>query len=353
MKIGITYDLRDDYLAQGCSLEQAAEFDTLETIEAIDHALQAQGLLTERIGNIHNLVNALTMGKRWDLVFNIAEGRFGQAREAQVPALLDAYQIPYVFSNPLILAIALDKGITKRIVRDHGLPTADFWVVKDLSDLQQHLAKFTFPLFVKPVAEGSSKGVNQHSQVNTFAQLQAACQLLWQEFQQPVLVETFLPGREFTIGLIGTGHSAEVLGVMEVTLKNNADSAGYTFLNKQEWRKRIDIKLADDAAALQAAQVALQAWQVLGCYDAGRIDIRLDASNTPCFLEVNPLAGLHPEDSDLVLIAKMRGLTYQQLLQHIIQVALLRTGVIAPTTFQQFFIPPSLMGIGVSLTKFT
>jgi len=331
MKIGITYDLRDDYLNEGCSLEQAAEFDALETIEAIDNALQSQGFSTERIGNIQRLVNALAAGKCWDLVFNIAEGRYGHAREAQVPAILDAYQIPYVFSNSLILAISLDKSITKRIIRDHGLPTAAFWVVKDSPDLQRHAAEFTFPLFVKPVAEGSSKGINQNSQVNTLNELQVVCQLLWQEFQQPVLVETFLPGREFTVGIIGNADSAEVLGVMEVTFKDNADSSGYTFLNKQQWRKRVNIQLADDAYALQAANIALQAWQILGCRDAGRIDMRLDANGTPCFLEVNPLAGLHPDDSDLVLMAKMRGFSYFQLLQRIMQTALFRINLVKET----------------------
>src|SRR5512136_3438123 len=135
MKVGITYDLRDDYLKEGYNYEETAEFDRVDTIEGIEEALTALGYTADRIGNVKQLVTRLAAGDRWDLVFNIAEGMYGIGREAVVPALLDAYRIPYTFSDPLVLALTLHKGITKQIVRALGLPTADFAVVSRPEDI--------------------------------------------------------------------------------------------------------------------------------------------------------------------------------------------------------------------------
>ena len=130
MNIGITYDLRDDYLSEGYSYEETAEFDRIDTIDGIDEALQALGHTTDRIGNVKQLVKRLAAGHRWDLVFNIAEGMHGAGREALVPALLDAYRIPYTFSDPFVLTLTLHKGLTKTIIRAAGIRTADFVVVE-------------------------------------------------------------------------------------------------------------------------------------------------------------------------------------------------------------------------------
>ena len=158
MIVGLTYDLRDDYLKEGYSEEETAEFDAEVTIDAIDSTLQSLGFQTQRIGNIKSLVKALHGDQKWDLVFNICEGMYGIGREAQVPAILDAYKIPYVFSDPLVLALTLHKGHTKRVVRDFGIPTADFEVVNTLSDVEK--VNLPYPLFVKPVAEGTGKGID-------------------------------------------------------------------------------------------------------------------------------------------------------------------------------------------------
>ena len=163
MLIGLTYDLRSDYLKEGFSEEETAEFDAEVTIDAIDSTLNSLGYKTERIGNIKALVKAISFGRKWDLVFNICEGMYGIGREAQVPALLDAYSIPYVFSDPLVLALTLHKGHTKRIVRDCGIPTADFEVVETIEDVEK--VNLPFPLFVKPVAEGTGKGIDTTSKV--------------------------------------------------------------------------------------------------------------------------------------------------------------------------------------------
>ena len=131
MKIGITYDLRDEYLAEGYGEEETAEFDRADTIDAIETALRELGHETDRIGNARELVQRLARGDRWDLVFNICEGLRGAGREAQVPAILDVYEIPYTFADPCVMSVCLDKGVTKSVVRSAGLPTPQFAVVGD------------------------------------------------------------------------------------------------------------------------------------------------------------------------------------------------------------------------------
>ena len=212
MRIGLTYDLRSEYVALGYTEDETAEFDRDDTIEAIETALKRIGHETERIGNVHRLVERLAQGNRWDLVFNIAEGLKGIGREAQVPAILDAYGIPYTFSDPLVMSLTLHKGMTKRVVRDAGVPTAEFTVVERLEDAGE--ARFAPPYFIKPVAEGTGKGISSTSIVRRRKDLTDACRRLLEAYHQPVLVETFLPGREFTAGMIGTGSAARVVGTM-------------------------------------------------------------------------------------------------------------------------------------------
>ncbi|HSZ12110.1 MAG TPA: hypothetical protein VK759_08040, partial [Rhizomicrobium sp.] len=315
MRIGVTYDLRADYLAMGMSEEETAEFDSEITIAAICDALRALGFEPVRIGHVKRLAEKLVAGERWDGVFNFCEGLKGLAREAQAPALLEAYDIPYVFSDALTLALTLDKAMTKRVVRDCGVPTAPFAVIEKLSDADG--IALPFPLFLKPVAEGSGKGVYAKSKVDDASALRATAAELLARFAQPVLVETYLPGREFTVGITGTGEDARVLGAMEVTFTANAEAHGYSFENKEHYEDRMEYRLAEDAAGQAAADVALAAWRALRCRDGGRIDIRNGADGKPYFIEVNPLAGLHPERSDLVFIAKFKGLTYNDLIGRI------------------------------------
>ena len=324
MRVALTYDLRDDYLAAGHSEEEAAEFDRPETIDGIAQALAALGHTPVRIGNLAALATRLLAGERWDLVFNIAEGLYGLARESQVPALLDAWRIPYTFSDPLVLALSLHKGMTKRVVRDAGVPTPDFRLVEEEADLD--VVDLPFPLFCKPVAEGSSKGVTPASRVAGPDALRAVCRDLLARFRQPVLVEEYLPGRELTVGILGTGRNAVVLGVLEVLLRSGAESGIYSFHNKEHYEALVDYRVADDADARAAGEVALAAWRVLGGRDAGRVDLRFDARGRPCFLEVNPLAGLHPVRSDLAILARRVGLGYQGLIGRIVQSAQERIG---------------------------
>lgn len=322
MKIGITYDLREDYLIEGYSEEETAEFDRAETIEAIDQTLKELGYRTDRIGHLKSLTRRLAAGDRWDLVFNIAEGLRGFGREAQIPALLDAYDIPYTFSDPLVLALTLHKGMTKHVIRDMGIPTPDFAIIEKEDQITGIC--LSYPLFAKPVAEGTGKGITAASKINTEKELVEVCRMLLTVFKQPVLVESFLPGREFTVGIIGTGKDAIATDTMEVCLKAQAEPDVYSYINKENCEELVEYRLVYDEEAQQVRETALSAWRGLGCRDAGRMDLRSDRSGRPNFMEVNPLAGLHPQHSDLPIIFSLMGKTFHQLIDMIMHSALKR-----------------------------
>ncbi len=325
MRVGITYDLRDDYLKEGYSLEETAEFDRADTIEAIDEALKNLGHKTVLIGNAKSLVAKLAKGQTWDLVFNIAEGMYGVGREALVPALLDAYRIPYTFSDPLVLTLTLHKGMTKTVVRDAGVLTADYFVVNDAADIPG--TRLAYPLFVKPVAEGTGKGISDASRVTNDEELRSICVHLLREFRQPVLVETYLPGREFTAGIWGTGGDAQVIGVMEVLFRDKEDGEMiYSYSNKSNYEEMIVYSIPEEQVVHACSELALLAWKALGCRDGGRVDIRMDASGRPNFIEVNPLAGLNPVHSDLPILCRLNGVPYQSLIERIILSTLRRVG---------------------------
>jgi D-alanine-D-alanine ligase len=319
MLIGLTYDLRSEYLAEGLNDDETAEFDSERTIEAIEEALHALGHGTERIGNARKLIAAVASGRRWDMVFNIAEGFYGIAREAQVPAILDLYRIPYTFSDPMVLSLTLNKAMTKRVIRDAGLSTADFIEVAPGDDAPD--VPFAPPYFVKPVAEGTGKGVSARSIVRRIEDLKAVCSELINRYRQPVLVEQYLSGREFTVGIVGTGRQAEVIGTIEVLLRADAEQGVYSYVNKARFQELVDYRLVDpltESLGKDVEALALQAYRVLGCRDAGRVDIRCDGGEVPHFIEINPLAGIHPEHSDLPILCTRRGIPYQSLIERIV-----------------------------------
>jgi D-alanine-D-alanine ligase len=322
MRVGLTYDLRSEYLALGYSDDETAEFDRDETVQAIEASIRRLGHTTERIGNVFRLTEALARGNRWDLVFNIAEGLRGIGREAQVPALLDAYGIPYTFSDPLVMSLTLHKGLTKRVVRDAGIPTIDFFLVEHSRDAAA--PPFAPPYFIKPVAEGTGKGITARSVVRKRDELPSACEGLLATYRQAVLVERFLPGREFTVGIAGTGDQAQVLGTMEVLLLSAAEKAVYSYHNKENSEDLVRYRFtrgADDPLTAAVEAIALRAWRVLGCRDGGRLDVRCDRRGRPQFMEVNPLAGLHPEHSDLPIICSLAGISFDRLIALIMESA--------------------------------
>jgi len=319
--LGLTYDLRDDYLKEGYSHDETAEFDKEETIEGIEQALRNAGFRTVRIGHIRNLVQRLSVGERWDMVFNIAEGMYGLAREAQVPCLLDAYRIPYVFSDSSVLALSLHKGLTKRVVRDAGIPTPEFTEIYAPDDIQS--VNLPFPLFAKPVAEGTGKGITGSSRINSLEQLRSVCLHLLETYHQPVLVERYLSGREFTVGIVGTGENARVVGVMEITLNGSASEI-YSLFVKENYENFARYSVPEKEVQTACSRIALNAWRILGCRDGGRIDLKMDENGIPNFLEVNPLAGLNYKHSDLPLLCKLNGIDFQSLIEMIMNSALKR-----------------------------
>ena len=322
MKIGLTYDLREAYLAEGYDELETAEFDRADTIDSLENAIRSLGHQTDRIGNVRQLVSRLAAGDRWDLVFNICEGLRGIAREAQVPALLEAYEIPCTFGDPVAMTVCLHKGLTKTLVAKCGIPTPQFAVVEVMADLAR--IKLPFPLFAKPIAEGTGKGVSPASCISSAAELSQVCETLLANFRQPVLVETYLSGREFTVGILGTGNDARVLGTLEIVLLSDAEPGAYSYINKERCEElvRYDLVRSDnDPEVAEAERIALISWRVLNGRDAGRIDLRSDGSGHPNFIEANPLAGLHPEHSDLPMIATKVGMSYEELIRQILESA--------------------------------
>jgi D-alanine-D-alanine ligase len=322
MLVGFTYDLRQDYLEMGYSEEETAEFDSPVTVNAIDEALSSLGFRTERIGHAKNLVKMLAEGKRWDFVFNICEGVKGYSRESQVQCLLDAHNIPYTFSDPVVTIHTLHKSSAKAIVRSAGGRTPDYAIVKSLSDLEK--VNLDFPLFAKPIAEGTGKGITTQSILKNKDDMFTVVGDLIAKFQQAVLLETYLPGREFTVGVVGTGATARVVGVMEIALGTNAEQGVYSFNNKEFWEGRVTYKplLNEPLLKKECEDLVLLAWHALGCRDGGRIDLRLDKNGHPHFLEVNPMAGMNPEHSDLPILASFEGIPYKQIVRDIVHSAL-------------------------------
>lgn len=324
MRIGLTYDLKQRYLDDGYSPEEVAELDSCETIEAIETALRANGFEPERIGNVKDLVGSLAAGRRWPLVFNIAEGLHGLCREAQIPALLDAWRIPYVFSDSLTLVVTLHKALAKAVVRQRGVPTADYRLIEREEDIES--VDLPFPLFIKPVGGGTGMGIDGNSIICDTHHLHMQCRRLLAAHEQPVLVETFLGGREFTVGIVGTDKHARVVGVMEIVVDASSDRGVYSYTSKQQYLSCASYHMVAHDVASECEAVALAAWRALGCRDGGRIDLRMDASGRVNFLEVNPLAGLHPVDSDLPILARMAGIGYDELIGMIMASALERMG---------------------------
>ena len=319
MKVGLTYDLRSWYIDLGYSMDETAEFDKQETVDALENALKLMGHETEPIGNAFQLIEALAAGRKWDIVFNIAEGLYGDGRESVVPAILDQYRIPYVFSGPVIMGLSLNKHLAKLVVAAAGVPVSPGCLISDLKDLDK--CDLKYPLFVKPVSEGTGKGITEKSLVTNATELESIIRWILAEFHQPALVEEYLPGREFTVGVVGYGDEAISVGGMEVMTINNLP---YSVEVKENYQNYCTYKPLDPDIVDECKYVALRAWKALDAVDAGRIDLKADRNGKICFIEANPLAGLNPVHSDLPMLSRMYGIEYQTLLEMIMKAAIKR-----------------------------
>ncbi len=277
-----------------------AEWDTAETIGAIQAALELRHDVVMIEANREAYQKLLE--NRPDFVFNVSEGLFGVSREAQIPALLEMLQIPYLGSDPLTLATCLDKGRTKEVLSYHRIPTPLFSVVRAMDEFED--IRVRFPSIVKPLHEGSSKGIYNSSVVRTPAELKREVELILGTYKQPALIEEFLPGREFTVAIMGNGNEAQCLPVVEINYDALPSGVNpiYSYEAKWIWDRAedpLDIFTcpAHLAKALQASieDTALSTYRVLGCRDWARIDMRLNGQGIPNIIEVNPLPGILPK----------------------------------------------------------
>ena len=323
-----------------------AEWDSAETIDAVASALSAYGDVI-RLEATQDFPERLRAA-RPDIVFNIAEGLHGTNREAHVPAICEFFDLPYSGSDPFTLSLCLHKAKTKDFLTAHGIPNAPYVLVQSELDLHRALESHALlasrpspsaPLFVKPVQEGSSKGITEKNFVRTRGELIEQTRFLLEAYDQPVLIEEFLPGAEFTCGVLGNGASARVLPLVGMNFASLPSGAVpiYGFEAKWIWDTPDDpIEIFECPARIDGdltaaiSDVVLRAYRVLGCRDWSRIDVRLDAAGVPNIVEVNPLPGIlpNPEDNScLPKAARAAGLNYDELIQAALLAAAERHGL--------------------------
>lgn len=327
MKIGITFDLKNDDLASAASDRPddfQEEFDSEETIEAIASVLRELGHEVVKLGDGREMLEQV-LADPPDLVFNFAEGQgIGRAREARVPAVLEMLGIPYTGSDPLTLAVTLDKACAKRLVAAEGVAVPRGTVIQS-GDSPRHVLRdfdVSFPVILKPAWEGSSKGIRNKCLVRDPARLCEEVESLQRDYQQPILIEEFIEGDELTVGMLGN-DPPQILGIMRVVPNFTTDVFIYGLEVKRDFRRQVRYECPAPLAESTTAAVreaALKAHRALGCQDVTRIDFRL-RGDVPYFLEVNPLPGLNPESSDLVIMAKLVGWSYTQLIETILRSA--------------------------------
>jgi D-alanine-D-alanine ligase len=317
LRIGFSYNVKRVDSKAGDDTE--AEYDAPETIDAIRDAIASYGHMVVPLEATAELPRLL-MDARLDLVFNIAEGVSGRNREAAVPALCELMGIPYTGSDAATLSIALDKALSKRVLRQHGIPTPDFQVME--TGRERLSPKMKFPLIVKPNQEGSSKGVSAHaSVVDDEESLRQVVRELLDKYRQPALIEYYIAGREFTVGLLGDKRP-RVLPPMEIIFLDKANPRPvYDYQIKQEWEKHVYYQCPAHLTPSELKsmeRIARETFLALDCRDVARVDLRMDDAGEIYVLEVNPLPGLTPGYSDLCLIAKAANIDYRSLIGEIL-----------------------------------
>ena len=232
------------------------------------------------------------------------------------------YSIPYTFADPATLCLCLDKALTKTVLSAAGVPTPDWFVVRALKDIDH--CSLRLPAIAKPLAEGTGKGIDAASKITDSSSMAAVCEKLLKRYRQPVLVEKFLSGREFTVGVAGSSQSAEAIGSLEIILRDTAEQHVYSYVNKENSEQLVEcrpVSAAEDRLVAEAEEIAIAAWRAVGGRDAGRVDLRCDEAGRPQVMEINPLAGLHPTHSDLPMLWSAAGHKYVELIGRIVNEA--------------------------------
>jgi D-alanine-D-alanine ligase len=328
MIIGLSYDLKETVSSGPQGPEDALEeYDSLETVDALQKAIEAKGHSVVKLGGGRQFLKNI-LSEKVDCVFNISEGLGSyRGREAQVPSVLEMLNIPYSGADPQCLAVCLDKHLTKKIVTMEGIPTPQ-WCVVDRSNLQSiEWASLPYPAFVKPVWEGSSKGIRLKSLVRSPDELQTLVRELLQTYQQPVLVEEFISGEEITVGMLGN-QPTRIIGIMRVVPRQKVTDFVYSLEVKRDYEQLVDYECPAKLPAQTTRLIekySLQAFKLLDCRDFARMDFRVARDGTPYFIEVNPLAGLNPRSSDIVIMSGLVNFKYQELIGSILDAALQRS----------------------------
>ena len=326
MRIGLSYDLKsavEGHLAVEDALE---EYDSPETVEMISAALQSMGHTVVRLGGGVHFLDSIRR-ESVDIVFNISEGRGTyRSREAQVPAILEMLDIPYTGSDPLTLAVCLDKPLTKRLVAAEGVRTPGWLVIACEDGLgRASWEKLKFPVIIKPACEGSSKGIRVTSLADDVPQAGAEVRRIIDGYRQPVMVEEFIDGDEVTVGMV-SNSPPKIIGVMRVVPKKPVAHFVYSLDVKRDYVNLVDYecpaRLSKNTLDM-IERFALAAFKTLGCRDFSRIDFRVSRDGTPYFLEINPLPGLGSY-SDLVIMALMLGWKYEALIGSVLDAAIER-----------------------------
>lgn len=321
----------------GAPDDEYEEFDSPETVQAIADTIAGFGHQVEILEADRTFPRMLEAG-RFDFVFNISEGLSGRSREAQVPAVCDMLGIPFTGSDAVTMGLTLDKDLARRVVVGPDVRVAPGRVFHrpDRIDLRG----LRFPVFAKPNAEGSSKGIRNSSRLASEAEARERIARLLQEYRGPVLVEEFLPGAECTVGVLGN-REPRVVGIMEIAPRQKrVEEFVYSLETKRDYLNQVDYHVPPrfpPATVAAIEKTALTAYEALGCRDFARIDIRLDGAGVPHFIEANPLPGLSPVKGDMVILARGAGMEYRELIGRILDLAFIRAGVPHQRQFSDAF----------------
>ena len=350
MRIGLSYNLKDDFILEAHHPpDELEEYDCEETISALESAIAKAGHQVVRLGGGRAFLQNI-LREKVDLVFNIAEGWGGRSREAQIPAVLEMLGIPYTGSDPTSLALSQDKAKLKALLTEAGIPTPGYRLINcdspinwgTTAPMNRGTTDLSFPLIVKPAYEGSSKGIRLNSVVHNPQELQTQVKWLLDTYHQAVLLEEYIQGEEITVGIVGNSPP-KVVGIMQICPRDSHGQAFvYSLEVKRDWQRQVEYicppRLSPQLVE-QISDVALRAYKMLDCRDLSRVDIRLGHSPsygtkvptpygaeapTPYFIEINPLPGLNPSYSDLIIMTGKMGIKYDDLINSILNSALTR-----------------------------
>jgi D-alanine-D-alanine ligase len=330
--VGITYDLKSDWQeSKDDPVDAAAELDGHRTIECIKSALESAGHKVVLIGGARQLISRQAdHDLKVDIVFNISEGFKGRNRESQVPAILELYNIPFVGADALSLGVTLDKVMAKKCFIADGIPTARYFKATIEDNLEQ-LNTIGFPLFVKTLHEGTSKGITQSSRVENLEQLKVQVEHICRHYKQPALAEEFIKGTEFTVGVIGN-NPPKPMPVVQYAMAGKTDLGDEFYSYRHVAEKLVEHICPapiDEKTARRLQELAVRAYKSVDCRDFGRVDFRVDEAGNPYVLEINPLPNLNPDDV-FVLFGQVVGMSYNQIINKIMDEALERLGLIRP-----------------------